>query len=575
VSGVWGRTRIIQLAGTYDASAARSYALRLTAQGEADLGDLRDQALRGLFPAALAKPLLLPQSLEGRTKFNAVLTRAGGPSRAEGRLDFDDVRLQWDKFAFTNVNGSIALAPEEIKTDNVHALISGSPVTIRAALKNYMEEDGLFDLTAESTGLRAGIVSLLLLEKGSMQDPGIVRGSVRYQGSFNDKRQRRLTGDLELIKVQLAVEPLLQPLRQLSGKIAIDENGIEFDNMKGLLLGMPASASGRWYYGRTPQLVFVFAADNLDINYLISQIDPAGTDFYNSLQAEGRVVLGKTRIRNLELMDLRTKLILDRRLWRFPDFTAHVDGGVVSGPIVVMHQRDTLGMDVQGRIQNTPLATIMRWLDIPNSEITGVTDLAGKFATVGKDDAERKRSLNGAFTLKITNGTIHRLRILVQLLNVLDLSRWFTLQLPDLSKQGIRFRAITGDFKVDDGVFHTENLLVDSDDLRITGAGKIDLPNGDMDFLVAVRPFPGIDAAITHIPLLGRGIAAIKNSFLVASFNIKGPIDDPTITPAPLSTLSEMVWSLLKVPKSLVPFSGDEVGPAAGLPKEPARELTP
>jgi hypothetical protein len=100
-------------------------------------------------------------------------------------------------------------------------------------------------------------------------------------------------------------------------------------------------------------------------------------------------------------------------------------------------------------------------------------------------------------------------------------------------------------------------LLVDSDDLRMTGAGKIDVPRDEIDFVVAVRPFAGIDTAITQIPLLGRGIAAIKNSFLVASFNIRGRIDDPTITPAPLGTLSEMFWGVLGIPKSLIPFGGD------------------
>ncbi|HMA80050.1 MAG TPA: hypothetical protein VKR81_04135, partial [Candidatus Binatia bacterium] len=73
-----------------------------------------------------------------------------------------------------------------------------------------------------------------------------------------------------------------------------------------------------------------------------------------------------------------------------------------------------------------------------------------------------------------------------------------------------------------------------------------------------VRPFAGIDSAINQIPILGRGIAAIKNSFLVASFNIKGKIDDPTITPAPLGTLSEMFWSVLGIPKNILDLGDGE-----------------
>ncbi len=76
------------------------------------------------------------------------------------------------------------------------------------------------------------------------------------------------------------------------------------------------------------------------------------------------------------------------------------------------------------------------------------------------------------------------------------------MQLPDLTKQGIRFRAITADFKVTKGIYATENLLVDSNDLRMTGAGKIDVPNDEIDLVVAVRPFAGIESAFNQVPIL-------------------------------------------------------------------------
>jgi uncharacterized protein YhdP len=213
-----------------------------------------------------------------------------------------------------------------------------------------------------------------------------------------------------------------------------------------------------------------------------------------------------------------------------------------------------------------------KWFDITNTEMTGRVNLTGKLETVGKNDAERKQNLNGAFQLRIEEGTINRMRTVVQILNLLDLSRWFTLQLPDLTKQGIRFRAITGDFKVNQGVYSTENLLVDSNDLRMTGAGKIDVPKDEIDFIVAVRPFAGIDSAITQIPILGRGIAAIKNTFLVASFNINGKIDDPTITPAPLGTLTEWFWNVLGLPKSITGLGeGEKKDPPKEAAKPPAK----
>jgi hypothetical protein len=215
---------------------------------------------------------------------------------------------------------------------------------------------------------------------------------------------------------------------------------------------------------------------------------------------------------------------------------------------------------------------MLNWFEASQTEVTGKVNLTGSLESMGKDGTERKGNLNGVLSLRIEDGTIHRLRLLVQILNLLDLSRWFTLKLPDLGKEGIRFRSISGDFTVQQGVFLTENLIVDSDDLRMTGGGKIDLVTDEIDFVLAVRPFAGIDTAIGYIPLLGRSVAAIKNSFLVASFNIRGPIENPRVTPAPLSTLSEWVFGVLRIPKDMIGWGGDEKKEELpnSLPKEEA-----
>jgi len=201
---------------------------------------------------------------------------------------------------------------------------------------------------------------------------------------------------------------------------------------------------------------------------------------------------------------------------------------------------------------------LLNWFDAGPADMTGKVNITGNLESMGEDGAERKQNLNGALSVRIEDGTIHRLRLVVQLLNLLDLSRWFSLQLPDLRKNGIRFRSISGDFTVQEGVFLTENLIVDSDDLRMTGSGKIDVGKDEIDFVLAVRPFAGIDTAIGYIPLIGRSFAAVKNSFLVASFNINGPLDSPSITPAPLSTMSEWFFGVLGIPKGIIGWGGDE-----------------
>ena len=569
LKGFYGDSRFTDIDGSYVLSPSEHGRLEVQLKGDVNLAELKEQVKKGLLSARATKIASSIEELGGRSKIDFALKRlVNGPLQFDGKIALENAQLRYDDHSFSDLQGEVTVTPSEIKAEKLRAQLSGSPIQIQLALKDYDSDDGSFELGIESPGVKAGVVTSLLLDTGTLKDAGRVRGAVRYSGSFNSKIRRKFVGNLDLLNVQVTIHPLLQPLRELNGMIKIDETGIDFHNINASLVGFPASASGRWRYGEKTPLLFDFSAPNLDITYLISQIDPETSDFYANLVAEGKIALAKGRIKNFEFADLKTSATIDHRVWRLTNLSARSVGGAIQGVTTIFDRPDTLGVITEPKIQGVPVQSFLNWFDISNTEMTGKVNLTGKLETVGKNDPERKRNLNGAFNLHIEDGTINRMRIVVQILNLLDLSRWFTLQLPDLTKQGIRFRSITGDFKVTKGVYSTENLIVDSSDLRMTGVGKIDVPKDEVDFVVAVRPFAGIDSAMSYIPLLGRSVAAIKNSFLVASFNITGRIDDPTITPAPLGTLSEWFWGVLGIPKNII---GLGEGEKVEEPKEPEK----
>jgi len=564
LNGDYGQSHFTDIDGSYRLSEAGRDALQFRVRGEMDLTELHEQLKQGILSAQLAKMASSIQEVGirevgGKGKLDVAVTKAvEAAPQVEGNIVLDGARLQFDGFSLSEIKGDVDFTPTGIKTEKMRALISGSPIQIQLTLKDYGADNGSFDLAADSTGIRAGIVTRLLLDSGSLKDPGIVRGSVHYQGPIASKEGRKFTGSLDLTNVQLRAKPLLQPFRELNGRIRIDEAGVDFQNMRGLLAGAPASFNGRWRYAQKPQLLFDFAAPNLDVIYLLSQIDPEATDFYANLEAQGKMTIAKGQIKGFEFSDFSSAVGIDHRVWRFSNPTMRSAGGSVQGEATIVDKPGMPHFSLGPKIQDVPVQSFLRWFDIVNSEIMGKVNFTGHVDTMGDNGTERKKNLNGAFALRIEDGTIHRLRVVVQLLNLLDLSRWFTFKLPDLNKEGIRFRRISGDFKVTKGVYATENLLVDSDDLRMTGSGKIDVPGDEIDFVVAVRPFAGIDTGLNYIPLIGTGIAAIKNSFLVASFHIKGSIEDPTITPAPLGTLSEWFWGVLGIPKKIISLPGAE-----------------
>ena len=568
LKGAYGDSQLHDVDASYDLTPSGRGGLELAARGDFNLAELRNQLKAEFVSERTAKIAASIDELDGRSRVDLTVKRAANePLQFAGKVILDNARLRYDDYALSEIKGEMAFSPKEIKGEKIRAQLSGAPVQLQLALTDYGTDDGTFDLGVESTGVRAGVISRMLLDQGSLNDPGIISGAVRYRGAFANKNTRKFTGDLELTNVQLLVKPLLQPLRELSGKVKIEESGIDFHNLKALLVGVPASLSGRWRYAEKPPLLFDFAAPNLDVTYLISQMDAEASEFYANLQAEGKIALAKGRIRNFEFSDMKTDATIDRRVWRLTNLNARSAGGTIVGVTTIFDRPDTLAVVAEPKVQGVPIQSFLNWFNVTNTDMTGRVNVIGKLETVGKNDLELKQNLNGAFNLRIEDGTINRMRILVQILNLLDLSRWFTLQLPDLTKQGIRFRAITADFKVTKGIYVTENLLVDSNDLRMSGAGKIDVPNDEIDLVVAVRPFAGIESAFNQVPILGRGVAAIMNSFLVGSFSIKGRIDEPAITAMPLGTLSEMFWGVLGIPKSILTLGDTE---KKQEPKEPA-----
>jgi len=567
--GTYGDSSLANVDGSYDLNPSAAGKLEVRARGDVNLAELRAQMRAGLLSKPAAKFAASIQELAGRGRIDLALQRsANTPIEFSGKVALENARARYEGYALSEIKGEFAFTPKDLKGENLRAQLSGAPVQIQLALKDYAGDEGVFDLALESPGIKAGVITSLLLDSGTPQDPGVIRGAVRYSGPFNRKERRKFTGTLDLANVQVAVHPLLQPVRDLNGKIAIDEQGIDFRNLKAIVAGFAANANGRWRFNEKPQLLFDFAAPNLDVTYLISQIDPEVGEFYANLQAEGKIALTRGRIKNFEFGELKTDVAIDRRVWRLNNLSARSSGGTIVGLTTINDRSDSLGIVTAPKIQAVPIEGFLRWFDITNTEMTGRVNITGNLETAGKNDTERKQNLSGAFKLRIEDGTIQRMRILVQILNLLDLSRWFTLQMPDLTKQGIRFRAITADFKVNQGVYVTENLLVDSSDLRMTGAGKIDVPNDDIDLVLAVRPFADVQSAFNQVPILGRGVAAIMNSFLVGSFNIKGRIEDPAITPMPLGTISEMFWGVLGIPKSILTVGDDE---KKEEPKQPAK----
>jgi uncharacterized protein YhdP len=99
---------------------------------------------------------------------------------------------------------------------------------------------------------------------------------------------------------------------------------------------------------------------------------------------------------------------------------------------------------------------------------------------------------------------------------------------------------------VKDGVASTDDFLVDSDAMRITLLGKIDLGSNSIDARIGVHPLVTIDEILSRVPIAGYILTGEDKAFISYFYEVKGSLDDPKIEAVPFKIVEESTWGIIK-----------------------------
>jgi uncharacterized protein YhdP len=119
-------------------------------------------------------------------------------------------------------------------------------------------------------------------------------------------------------------------------------------------------------------------------------------------------------------------------------------------------------------------------------------------------------------------------------------------RVPDLKSEGLPYRFITASFQIMHGVLSTEDLLVDSDAMRITTVAKVDLKKNLVDARVGVHPLGTVDTVLSNIPIAGYILTGRDKAFLSYVYEVTGDLDEPKIEAIPVKALSEGFLGIIK-----------------------------
>ncbi len=365
-------------------------------------------------------------------------------------------------------------------------------------------------------------------------------------------------GEVRWKGVSLKVREIPLPLSESEGMLLISSDQFQFVGMKGNLGNASVAVSGTLSRQPGPapsqealrELTFQAYSPRLDLDELFPKKEEKASSSYEAWKqwlsqwsVNGKIEVDQGIYRGFPFEKLKVEMKTTAgRLVFQPQLKGA--GGDLWGEGWVQPAEKGIGFQIRPRISNMEGKAFLRTLLgkgkdekilLSGSIRIDQTEVGGE----GIDAQEMAESLHGSLRLTMENGVIEHASTLAKIFSLLNVSQLFKGRLPDLKTRGLPYRRITANVLVRNGVLSTEDLLVDSDAMRITLVGKIDLPRRQIDARIGVHPLITVDAIMSNIPIAGYILTGKDKAFVSYVYEVKGDLNDPKIEAVPMKALGE------------------------------------
>lgn len=486
----------------------------LTGSGRLELaGDMSIRAELGLDAidlqlAQFRSPLLAGLHTRGQLTARCSLTGSHTtPLKLDGRVSFKEFGLRLTPVIgdLQKINGNLLFTELDLRSEVLDARLGESPVTIQGGIDSWQQPD----------------ISLH------------VRGqAVRAQ---------------DLI---FHSEKML--LRDLDGKLNIDRQGIDFESVEVRLDGGTlAHVEGRMEGYRGPHVSLNISSEYGNIDEIISlwqtdkpRLRPAVKSDHAPTTTEISIKAARGKIGPLTFSNAEALLKTDGHghLVILPLYFHHDAGYGVGHIFVDSSQPGPTRLAVSGHVENFDASAIYRDLLHRDGLVSGVT--RGDFYLQGEPGRNFLPTSSGGISLQIDNGTLYRLPLISKVFSLLNVSQILSFNAPEMSSEGMPFNRITGAFAMRGGILSTDNLVIRSNSMDMSLILDQDLNNQTLKGVLGVKPLKTVDTIISSIPLVGWILAGENKAVLTAHFNVRGPVDNPVVTPAPATSIAEPIMGI-------------------------------
>ena len=426
---------------------------------------------------------------------------------------------------------------------------------IRLPVKGKIQLGERFSIDA---ALSTGTLSLSRvpewIAKGGFE-AGNIELSLDMKGKGLDWKAWRTTGWLALTNGLMNAKRAEGPIQDLYLRVHFVKNGADIKRLSFRLLDsdMALEATIRNWTTK-PTITAKIESNQMDLDLLIpkGQRSPI-RDFLETLAATSKVQatasMARGHYKHLKFGSLSARIMIQDGVLDLDRVSGQSSNGDVAGRIVVqLPHNQPADAEVSVRATGLSMEDVLKFFGKKAGMATGEARVTGTIRGHGKNPHGLYPTLNGKVDILIENGRIFKSeeRAIWKIISILNLPAVLQGKV-DLEKDGLPYNKISVTILARNGLFETENLIIDSPIVKITAAGNYDLPTDQMDMVWAVSPFGSYSQFLKTIPLFGRLFAGDRKGLATALFSVKGSIEDPEVTYLPMKSFATGVTGLAQL----------------------------
>lgn len=379
--------------------------------------------------------------------------------------------------------------------------------------------------------------------------------SLDIKGREPDWRAWRITGWMGLTNGVLQVNGVEGQIQDLYARVRFLRNEVELKRLSFKVQDsdVVVEATVRNWPAK-PTIMGKIESNLLDLSLLI----PKGgrspiREFLEALAASSHTTMtaavARGYYRHLKFNALSARVTVQDGVLDVDRLSGESGHGHMAGRLVVqLPPNAPADLDLSFRTTGVEFDDVLKLAKAQAHGVSGQLRVSGAIRGHGRNPHGVYPSLNGKVDVLLENGRILKTseRAVWKIISLLNLPAVLQGKV-ELEREGLPYNRISSAIAIQNGMFQTENFIIDSPILKITAAGNYDLPTDQLDLAVAVSPFGSYSQFLKTIPLFGRIIAGDRKGLATAMFTVKGGLEDPDVTYLPVKSFASGLSGLAQL----------------------------